>query len=222
MKRFFRTLVVLIRTAGAVLALTYAGIDLYGYKRQSERADVICLFGAAVWGDSLSPELEARVIWAAWLYREGGAPLLFLSGGPTGSNLNESDVMGAVAIEQGLPRSALVFDNTGTTTARTPVNLKRYMQGNGLISCLVVSSPFHMARIMVLARLNGLQAFTSPPAETPVSLNVLQKARATAREELALFKDLLVFAVSPDYRERLVNAIRTKPGSAARQAIRHG
>jgi len=197
-KRFFRTLVILICTAGAILALTYAGIDLYGYKRQSERADVICLFGAAVWGNSPSPELEARIIWAVRLYREGRAPLLFLSGGPTGSNLSESDVMGAVAIAQGVPRSALVFDNTGTTTARTLINLKRYMQGNGLTSCLMVSSPFHMARIMVLARLNGLQAFTSPPAETPVSLSVLQRTRATAREELALFKDLLVFVVSPD------------------------
>lgn len=197
-KRFFRTLVILICTAGAILGLTYAGIDLYGYKRQSERADVICLFGAAVWGNSPSPELEARIIWAVRLYREGRAPLLFLSGGPTGSNLSESDVMGAVAIEQGVPRSALVFDNAGTTTARTLINLKRYMQGNGLTSCLMVSSPFHMARIMVLARLNGLQAFTSPPAETPVSLSVLQRTRATAREELALFKDLLVFVVSPD------------------------
>jgi uncharacterized SAM-binding protein YcdF (DUF218 family) len=159
---------------------------------------VICLFGAAVWGNSPSPELEARIIWAAQLYREGRAPLLFLSAGPTGSNLSKSDVMGAVAIEQGVPRSALVFDNAGITTARTPANLKRYMQGNGLTSCLMVSSPFHMARIMVLARLNRLQAFTCLPAETPVSLSVLQRTRATAREELALFKDLLVFAVSRD------------------------
>jgi uncharacterized SAM-binding protein YcdF (DUF218 family) len=198
-KRFFRTLVILIRAAGAILALTYAGIDLYGYKRQpAERADVICLFGAAVWGNSPSPELEARIIWAAQLSREGRAPLLFLPGGPTGSNLSESDITGAVAIEEGVPRSALVFDNAGTTTARPLANLKRCMQGNGLTSCLMVSSPFHMARIMVLARLNRLQAFTCPPAETPVSLSVLQRTRATAREELALFKDLLVFAVSPD------------------------
>jgi vancomycin permeability regulator SanA len=197
-KRFFRTLVILIYTAGPILALTYAGIDLYGYKRQSEQADVICLFGAAVWGDSPSPELEARILWAAQLYREGRAPLLFLSGGPTGSNLSESDVMGAVAIEQGVPRSAMVFDNAGTTTARTLINLKRYMQGNALTSCLMVSSPFHMARIMMLARLNRLQAFTCPPAETPVWLSVQQRARAIAPEELALFKDLLVFAVSPD------------------------
>src|SRR5450830_1818414 len=118
-KRFFRTLIILICTAGTVLALTYAGIDLYGYKQQSERVDVICLFGAAVWGNSPSPELEARILWAAQLYREGRAPLLFLSGGPTGSNLSESDVMGAVAIKQGVPRSALIFDNAGVTTAQT-------------------------------------------------------------------------------------------------------
>ena len=118
-RRFFRTLVILIWTAGAVLVLTCVDIGLHGYRQQSERADVVCLFGAAVWG-------------------------------------------------------------------------------NGLTSCLTVSSPFHMERIMVLARLDGLQAFTSPPAETPASLSVPQRTRATAREELDLFKDLLVFAVSPD------------------------
>ena len=128
-KRFFRALIILICTAGAVLALTYAGIDLYGYKQQSERADVICLFGAAVWGSSPSPELEARILWATQLYREGRAPLLFLSGGPTGSNLSESDVMGAVAVKQGVPRSALVLDNAGITTAQTLTDLKHYMQG---------------------------------------------------------------------------------------------
>jgi vancomycin permeability regulator SanA len=197
-KRFFRALIILICTAGAVPALTYAGIDLYGYKQQSERADVICLFGAAVWGSSPSPELEARILWATQLYREGRAPLLFLSGGPTESNLSESDVMGAVAVKQGVPRSALVFDNTGITTAQTLIDLKHYMQGNALTSCLMVSSPFHMARIMVLARLYGLRAFTSPPAETPVWLSALQRARAMAREELALFKDLVVFVLSPD------------------------
>ena len=198
MKKLFWTVIILICTAGAVLTLTYLAIDLYGHKQQSERADIICLFGAAVWGDTPSPELEARIMWAVHLYNQGRAPLLFLSGGPTGSSLSESDVMGAVAVKHGIPRSALVFDDAGTTTARTLTNLKRYMQGNGLSSCLMVSSPFHMARIMLLARLDGLLAFASPPANTPISLSTAQRTRATAREELALFKDLLVFAVSPD------------------------
>ncbi|HWQ21413.1 MAG TPA: YdcF family protein [Clostridia bacterium] len=189
---------ILVGTICTILALVYAGIDLYGHKQEPDRADVICVFGAAVWGDTPSPELEARLMWAVRLYRQGRAPVLFLSGGTTGSSMTESDVMGSVAIEQGIPQSALVFDDAGTTTARTLTNLKRYMQGNGLSSCLMVSSPFHMARIMVLSRLDGLKAFTSPPDETPVSISATQRARATAREELALFKDLLVFAVSPD------------------------
>ena len=118
-------------------------IGLHGYRQQSERADVVCLFGAAVWG-------------------------------------------------------------------------------NGLTSCLTVSSPFHMERIMVLARLDGLQAFTSPPAETPASLSVPQRTRATAREELALFKGLLVFAVSPDYRNAFSGRNGRNPGGRPREAIRHG
>ncbi|MHB8071448.1 MAG: YdcF family protein [Candidatus Cryosericum sp.] len=198
MRRFLRVLVLIPVVVSAVTVLLYAGIDLYGHKQQRQRADVICVFGAAVWGQLPSPELEARLVWAARLYRDGIAPVLFLSGGPTGTAMTEADVMGTVAEGAGVPRSALVFDNGGTTTARTLSNLKRYMQGNGLTTCLMVSSPFHMARIMLLARLNHMVALTCPPVTTPVSSSNPERARAIVREELALLKDVLVFVLAPD------------------------
>ena len=198
MRRFLRTIVIIPVAIGVVAMLLYAGIDAYGRVQEPQRADIICVFGAAVWGDLPSPELEARLVWAARLYDEGRAPVLFLSGGPTGTAMSEADVMGAVAQRQGVPRGALVLDDDGTTTARTLSNLKRYMQGNGLATCLMVSSPFHMARIMVLAGLNHVSALTCPPATTPISRSGAQKARATIREELALLKDVLVFVLAPE------------------------
>lgn len=198
MRRLMRTLLILICAVCLLFGLLLAGIDLYGHVRQSEHADIICLFGAAVWGNTPSPELEARIMWAVQLYHEGRASVMFLSGGPTGSSLSEGDVMSAVAVAHGVPRSAIIVDNAGTTTASTLTNLGRYMKGNGLRTSLMVSSPFHMARIMILAHLKGLTAFTDPPRETPITLNSQQNLRSVVREALALVKDLMIVAISPD------------------------
>jgi len=198
MRRFLRTFATILAVIGAIMISLYASIDVYGYVQAPQPADVICVFGAAVWGELPSPELEARLVWAARLYDEARAPVLFLSGGPTGTAMSEADVMGAVVEYQGVPRSAIVLDDDGTTTARTLSNLKRYMRGNGLKTCLMVSSPFHMARIMVLAGLNHVSALSCPPATTPLSRSGAQKTRATIREELALLKDVLVFVLAPE------------------------
>ncbi|MGB9665976.1 MAG: YdcF family protein [Candidatus Cryosericum sp.] len=197
MRRFLRT--VFITTAIVCLAfgLLLAGISAYGGVHQSGRADIICVFGAAVWGDKPSPELEARVLWAVQLYQERRAGTLFLSGGPTGSNLTEPDVMEKVAEAHGVPRSAIVLDSTGISTAATVADLERYMAGNNMKTCLMVSSPFHMARIMILARLKGLQALADPPLQTPITQLPWQNLTSIVREALALVKDLIVFAVSP-------------------------
>ncbi|HEY9093833.1 MAG TPA: YdcF family protein, partial [Candidatus Cryosericum sp.] len=124
-------------------------------------------------------------------------PFIFLSGGPTGGTLTEPDVMANVALGLGVPRSALVLDARGTSTASTLDNLRHFMTNNGMTSCLMVSSPFHMARIMTLAALKGLHPVTCPPATSPVSANLALQARAIAREELALIKDLAVLVFSP-------------------------
>lgn len=173
-------------------------IWVYGNIQRIEPADIICVFGAAVWGNVPSPELEARILWASELYQKGIAPRIFLSGGPTGTAMTEADVMGIVMQRQGVPRSALILDDYGTTTARTLRNLKRYMAGNGLTTCLMVSSPFHMARIMTLARLEGLIACTCPPTTTPISGSCLKMSRAILREQLALLKDIVMHAFLPD------------------------
>ena len=196
-KRVLRTTAILLCCALLLLAAGFVFIGCYGRIQQQQDADIICVFGAAVWGASPSPELEARVTWACRLYLEGRAPFIFLSGGPTGGTLTEPDVMANVALGLGVPRSALILDARGSSTASTLHNLRQFMTNNGMTSCLMVSSPFHMARIMTLAALKGLHPVTCPPATSPVSANLALQARAIAREELALIKDIAVLVFSP-------------------------
>lgn len=198
MKRFLTTLLILVSAVVVSFVLLLAGIEAFGHLRQTQHADVICVFGAAVWGEMPSPELESRLLQAIQLYRDGRAPLLFLSGGPTGSSLTESDVMCAFALARGVPHSAIILDNAGIATAATVSNLKRYMDGNDLKTCLMVSSPFHMARIMMLARFDGLSAFSDPPARTPITSSGQENLKSLVREAFALVKDLAVAAFLPN------------------------
>ncbi|HEY9093229.1 MAG TPA: hypothetical protein VIN62_00080, partial [Candidatus Cryosericum sp.] len=69
-----RTTAILLCCALLLLAAGYVVIGCYGRIQQQQDADIICVFGAAVWGTSPSPELEARVTWACRLYLEGRAP----------------------------------------------------------------------------------------------------------------------------------------------------
>lgn len=179
-----------------VFLSVYLAVDLFGRRQEQKHADIICVFGAAVWGTTPSPELAARIHQACQLYREGFSPLIFLSGGPTGGALSEPDVMANAAVQEGVPRSSLVLDVNGISTACTVQDLRDYMEDNHLGSCLMVSSPFHMARIMMLTKLYGVQSYSSPPRETPLALDPSKNAQAVLREELALFKDLLVFLLA--------------------------
>lgn len=167
-------------------------IDLYGRHQASGNADVLCVFGAAVWGDVPSPELASRINWAVALLKEGRAEVLFLSGGPTGGALNETDVMASVALAQGVRPSQLILDSRGTNTTATLRNLSRYMQGNDMKTAIVVSSPFHMARISLLAKQLHMRVLSCPPAQTPVMRDCGSRFRATLRELLAIPKDVLL------------------------------
>ena len=198
MKKLMKAAAAMLAIVGIAFGAFYISIWAYGNIQCIEPVDIICVFGAAVWGNAPSPELEARLLWASELYQKGLAPRIFLSGGPTGTTMTEADVMGTVMQRQEIPRSALILDNYGTTTAHTLRNLKRYMASTGLKTCLMVSSPFHMARIMTLARLEGLIACTCPPTTTPASGSCPKMSKAILREQLALLKDIVMHAFLSD------------------------
>jgi uncharacterized SAM-binding protein YcdF (DUF218 family) len=90
----------------------------------------------------------------------------------------------------GIPESDTVADVYSTNTYENMVDVKEYMEKNGLSSCLLVSSPVHMLRAMSVAKKLGMSCSPAPVDDyTPyrtMGVDRLSLARETAHEYAGL------------------------------------
>ena len=109
------------------------------------------MFGAGAYPDGTpSQALYDRVRHGIRLYHAGVAPVIVMSGGD-----NEPAVMKRLALEAGVPESAIELDAEGLNTYRTLRNLKH-------TRVVAVSHYYHLARIKLTARRLGIRCATSP------------------------------------------------------------
>ncbi|HEX7898938.1 MAG TPA: YdcF family protein [Planctomycetota bacterium] len=139
-----------LASAPALLLLHLFSFGATDYARP---ADAIVVFGAGV-SDDGAPSLALwdRMRHGIALERRGVAPRLVLSGGP-----DEVPVMRRLALEAGVPESALVLDPEGLNTWATLRNLKERR-------VVAVSHYYHLARIKLAARRLGISCATAPCA----------------------------------------------------------
>ncbi len=157
----------------AFLALMLSGVGIVTLLRirraarteRLERADAIVIFGAAVWGTEPSATLRLRALRGGQLYELGLAPVVLCSGGSSG-NVSEPQVMADLLAASGVPVSALFLDENGVTTRATIASVRAIGQG-GWRRILVVSSPFHLFRIVEESHRQGIEALPCPARRPP-------------------------------------------------------
>jgi uncharacterized SAM-binding protein YcdF (DUF218 family) len=165
-----------LRRAGWV-----AGIVLFTYvlilgwvfrvSRIDERgpADAIVVLGAAQYNGRPSPVLRARLDHALDLYKAGLAPSIVVTGGiGSGDRVSEATVGHRYLRSQNVPDSAIVVRPEGRTTWESMRSVREWMHERELARMLLVSDPFHMARLRLEARRTGLQVLTSPTRTSPI------------------------------------------------------
>ena len=107
-----------------------------------------------------------RILYGSWLYKQGKAPLLLVSGGRAdwyGEGGNpESEDMAAIAIAMGVPRSAILQEPDSLNTRENAVNTKRILSQKGINKILLVTSALHMPRSMAIFRKLGFEAIAAP------------------------------------------------------------
>lgn len=161
------------RTAASGITLTccLVGFPLalmccFGKTDYSRPADVIVVFGARAYADGrCSDALYDRVATACTLYREGYAPLLLFSGGPGDGDIHETQAMATLARELGVPPEAIILDPHGLNTQATVVNTVELIERQGLSRVLAVSHFYHMPRVKMCYRRQGIEVFTVPARE---------------------------------------------------------
>ena len=141
----------------AIVAVSIAGLLWVGLRDDVRPVDVAVVLGNHVYGDGTpTPRLAARLDRAAALYHQGLFPTVIVSGGISSSGVDEATTMAAYLASAGVPAEAITRDPHGVNTAATASNTAVWMQAHGARSVLVISQYFHIARIRLAFRQNGV------------------------------------------------------------------
>ena len=149
------------------------------------QADAIVVLGAAQYAGRPSPVLRARIDHALDLWRRHVAPVLVLTGGVgTRDTTSEAAVGASYAMRHGVPESAIVMETSGRTTSESIRSVALMLGARDQTSVVLVSDPFHMFRLWILARRHGLDAVTSPTRSSPIWASVPASAGYIFSESL--------------------------------------
>ena len=149
-----------------------AGVVFWSHRDEAERADAIVVLGAAQYVGRPSPVLKARLDHAISLWRGRMAPRVIFTGGRgTGDTTSEAAVSRKYAIKHGVPASAILIEDRGRTTSESMRAVAALGQAWGVRRVILVSDPFHMMRLGILARRFDLEPYTSPTPTSPISAN---------------------------------------------------
>ena len=145
---------------------------IWGSLDRAARADAIVVLGAAQYAGKPSPVLKARLDHALDLWDRGLSHKLILTGGMgRGDTTSEAAVGRVYAQKHGVPDSSILLETTGRTTRESMQTVARIMESKGLRSAILVSDPFHMLRLWIIARRFGFVPYTSPTRTSPISPN---------------------------------------------------
>ena len=169
----------------AMWTVTVVEIVLTGRRDEARPARAIVVLGAAQYVGRPSPVLRARLDHAITLWRGGLAPRLIVTGGRgDGDTTSEAAVSRRYALRRGVPDSAIVLENTGRTTRESLRGVAAIMSDQPNRDVILVSDPFHMLRLAILARRFGLEPITSPTRTSPISQRREQSWRYVLNESL--------------------------------------
>ena len=163
-------LVVLAFALGACALTAYATFRIWQVGQQDGRrhVDAIVVLGAAQYNGRPSGALAARLDHAIALYKEGDAQYLITTGGNLpGDNYTEAETGFNYAVARGVPKSALLTENTGHTTLESIQHVRTIFDARGLHTALFVSDRSHMLRVLRQAQDQGIEAWASPTTTSP-------------------------------------------------------
>lgn len=160
-------------------------VILYGRRDEAHPASAIVVLGAAQYVGRPSPVLKARLDHALALWDRRLAPKIVLTGGTgVGDTTSEAAVGARYVRARGVPDSAIVLENEGLTTSQSLRGVAAILSGEPDKRVILVSDPFHMLRLMILARDLGLEPYSSPTRTSPISSNSLERSKYVISESV--------------------------------------
>jgi vancomycin permeability regulator SanA len=153
---------ILVGTAGAGILLL-AHLMSFGTTDYTRTADVAVVLGAKVYPDGTpSLSLSDRLDTGIELYRHGHVRYLLMTGGTGVEGCNEALAMRDFAIGAGVAEEDILIDTEGVNTVASARNCREILAQHGLVSALLVSHYFHLARCKMMFVDHGIPCATVP------------------------------------------------------------
>jgi uncharacterized SAM-binding protein YcdF (DUF218 family) len=172
-----------------------AAVILYGRRDQAQQAGAIVVLGAAQYVGRPSPVLRARLDHAITLWERGLARRLVLTGGTgMGDTTSEAAVGRRYVLQHGVPAGAILLESEGMTTSQSLRGVANLLAEQEDKRVILVSDPFHMLRLSILARRMGLEPYPSPTRTSPISANAPERWKYVMSES---FKVPVAYLLGP-------------------------
>lgn len=156
-----------------------------GRRDQAQSADAIIVLGAAQYEGRPSPVLKARLDHAFDLWSRGLSSRVIVTGGRgVGDTTSEAAVGMRYLVQRGVPSDSISMDRQGLTTSQSMVAVRRLLGTKSYPSVLIVSDPFHMLRLAILARRLHMIPLISPTRTSPISTRPGQQLRYVLAESV--------------------------------------
>ena len=150
-------------------AVTFVQVWWAGRHDEARKAEAIVVLGAAQYNGRPSRVLAARLDHAADLYHQGLAPVIVVTGGRAeGDRFTESGASASYLHGKGVPDEAILREVQGRNSWQSLAASARFLKAQGIHDVVLVSDPFHAARINGMAKELGLEAATSPTRTSPI------------------------------------------------------
>ena len=171
-----RILTIVVLTAFTLWVISAAAVMIWSSRDEARPTDAIVVLGAAQYAGRPSPVLKARLDHALDLWRQHLGKILILTGGTgAGDTTSEAAVGRTYAIKRNVPDTVILTETQGRTTSESMRAVAGMLEARGLQTALLVSDPFHMLRLRILARRFGFTPYTSPTQTSPISPNREQR-----------------------------------------------
>jgi uncharacterized SAM-binding protein YcdF (DUF218 family) len=180
-----RALRALVVVGGLGWLASATAVVVVSRREGAQPADAIVVLGAAQYDGRPSPVLRARLDHGVTLYHRGMAPLLMLTGGRGfGDTTTEAAVGARYAERHGVPVPAVLVEDAGRTTSESMHAAATLLRARGATRVVLVSDPFHMLRLGILARRFGLTPYLSPTPTSRIAANPTEELKYVLSESV--------------------------------------
>jgi len=164
-----RGLLVAVAVPVLYFAVNFVHVWQTSRRDDARPAQAVIVLGAAQFDGRPSAVLRARLDHAADLYRRKIAPVVVVTGGKIeGDRFTESAASANYLHTKGVPDEAILREVQGRTSWQSLSASARFLKERGIGDVVLVSDPFHAARIKGIANELGFTAATSPTRTSPI------------------------------------------------------